>query len=192
MKLYDFLNGSDEDKNISIELVKRELVENSKNYDFTTVNFLNNLAKEGYYILNFDETKIKPLQAAFKANKNLFPVTFMAIENGKVDYKKLLETNYNLPKLQQYYFGLLKNIDLKPFDSSVEFMEFVRSHYNILTKQKLLDKRKTFNIFTFRDMIDTFKAKATYTWGISYERFFPYLYKNDKKGLEAELERLRH
>lgn len=158
-----------------------------KSLSFSTENFLLKLLDKGYMVMDADESKINMLKEAYKKSPELFPITFKAINKG-VDYKKIIEKNYEFDKAQEYFYGLLKNIDLSPFDESANFMNFVRSNYSILKEKKLLNKSKAFNVFTYKNMIDRYNDKITYNWQkISYDEHMRFVLNGDKKGLQEEL-----
>lgn len=162
-------------------------MESLKSLSFSTENFLLKLLDNGYMVMDIDETKVDLLKKAYKESPELFPVSFKAINKG-ADYKKIIEKNYEFDKAEEYLYGLLKNIDLSPFDESANFMNFVRSNYSILKEKKLLNKSKAFNIFTYKNMIDRYNDKVTYNWyKVSYDEHMRFVLNGDKKGLQEEL-----
>ena len=172
--------------------LKEHYVNDINHLTFTETNFFMKLLDKKYVILDVDVTKLPKLKDAFAKAPELFTVSFTAIDKGKVDYTKIIESGYDVEKAWEYYYGLLKNIDLKPFDESERFMHFVRTNYELLKEKKLFDKRKSFNVYKYNELIKEYNKKISdyRNLSISYDRYSSYLFTNDEKGLIESLDKL--
>ena len=171
--------------------LKEHYTSNINDLTFTETNFFMKLLDKKYVILDVDVTKLPKLKDAFTKAPELFTVSFEAIDKGKVDYTKIIESGYDVGKAWEYYYGLLKDVDLKPFDESEEFMRFVRKNYALLKEKKLFDKRKSLNVYKYNELIKEYNKKISFYRSVPlfYNRFSNYLFSNDEKGLIESLDK---